>query len=154
MENEKLNFINNEFPELLKKLTPDTPRKWGLMNAQQMVEHLSDYLRIASGKNPAKIITPEEQLPAFKRFLESEKQFRPGTVNPLNTGEPLLLRLNNLDEAKTEYLSEMNNFYTAFKNEPGKITAHPAFGLCNYDEWLKMHYKHLAHHARQFGLME
>jgi hypothetical protein len=153
MDSDKLNFINKEFPALLKKLTPDTPRRWGLMSPQQMVEHLTDYIRVASGKNPAGVVTSEEHLPAFRRFLESEKQFRPETKNPLNTGAPNPVRMKNLDGAIAEYHAEMKNFYTAFENEPGKTTAHPAFGFLNHDEWILLHYKHLSHHARQFGLI-
>jgi hydroxymethylglutaryl-CoA reductase len=154
MDNDKLNFINNEFPELLKKLAPDTPRKWGQMSPQQMVEHLTSYVRVASGKTPEKVITSEEQLPAFKRFLESEKQFRPGTINPLNTGAPNAVRMKDLQAAIDEYLSEMKDFYSIFEMEPGKITAHPSFGELTYDEWILLQYKHLSHHARQFGLMD
>ncbi|CAN5405110.1 hypothetical protein BH11BAC1_BH11BAC1_08380 [soil metagenome] len=153
MNTDQSNFVNNEFPELLKKLSPETPAKWGQMNAQQMVEHLTDYVRIASGKNPVKIVTSEEQLPAFKKFLESEKQFRPGTVNPLNSGAPNALRLKNIVEAINEYLSEMEQLHDIFKREPGKITAHPAFGNLNYDEWIRLQYKHLIHHGNQFGLV-
>ncbi|MEO8088000.1 MAG: DUF1569 domain-containing protein [Bacteroidota bacterium] len=153
MDTDQLNFVNNEFPELLKKLSLETPAKWGLMNAQQMVEHLTDYVRIASGKNPAKIVTSEEQLPAFKRFLESEKQFRPGTVNPVNPGAPNPVRMKNMDESVKEYLIEMNDLHDIFKKESGKITAHPAFGNLNYDEWIRLQYKHLMHHGKQFGLV-
>ena len=154
MENEKLNFINNEFPKLLKKLTPETPRKWGLMSPQQMVEHLTDYVRIASGKNPVKVITPDANLEAYKRFLHSDKQFRPETKNPLNEGPPNPVRNNSLAEAIAEYLSEMKDFYEVFANEPDKRSSHPSFGNLNSEDWLQMQYKHLIHHARQFGLVE
>jgi len=153
MNTDQLNFIENEFPELLKKLTPETPRLWGSMNPQQMVEHLTDYVRVASGKTPVEVITAEEQLPAFRRFLASEKQFRPGTINPLNTGEPHPVRMKNLEEAIAEYLQEMKDFHSIFKNEPGKTTAHPACGLLNYEDWIRMQYKHLHHHGKQFGLV-
>ena len=154
MSSEKIYFINVEFPELLKKLTPDTPAKWGLMNAQQMVEHLTDYIRVASGKSPAAIMTTEEHLPAYKRFLESEKEFRPNTKNPLNTGEPNPVRMKDLQTAIDEYLAEMEDFYQIFKRQPGLKTIHPAFGYLDADEWMRMQYKHLRHHARQFGLIE
>ena len=149
----QLDFINNRFPELLKSLTPGTPRKWGMMDAQQMVEHLTDYVRIATGKNPVDVVTPEEHLPAFRKFLLSEKQFRPETKNPLNTGSPNPLRMGNLEEAIEEYLAEMNEFHAVFQEEPGKMTAHPSFGFCSYEDWLRLQYKHLTHHARQFGLI-
>jgi hypothetical protein len=154
MDSDKLDFVDKEFPELLRKLQPDTPRKWGQMNAQQMVEHLTDYVRIASGKYPVGVVTSEEHLPAFKRFLESEKQFRPETKNPLNTGAPNPVRMKNLEEAISEYLVEMEDFYKIFKNEPGKITSHPSFGNLQFNDWILLQYKHLSHHAKQFGLME
>jgi len=153
MDNDKYNFITKEFPELLKNLKSDTKPSWGRMNAQQMVEHLSDYLRLASGKTIVDVITPEDKLPAFKNFLYSEKQFRPETVNPLNTGAPLPERNKNLEEAIAEYHQEMKDFFSAYEKNPEMVTAHPSFGFCNFDEWMRMHYKHLSHHARQFGLM-
>lgn len=153
MSTDKLNFINNEFPALLKKLTPETPRKWGKMNPQQMVEHLTDYVRVATGKNPAAVVTSAEQLPAYKRFLDSDKQFRPDTKNPLNEGEPNAFRNNNLQEAIDEYNAEMKEFYEIFEKDPGLRTGHPAFGMLSKEDWIKLQYKHLSHHARQFGLM-
>jgi hypothetical protein len=153
MDKQKLIFINEEFPELLKKLMPDTPRKWGLMSPQQMVEHLTDYVRIASAKKHTSIMTPEDQLPAYRRFLESDKQFRPETKNPLNTGEPNPVRMKNLQEAVAEYLNEMQDFYAVFEKQPALKTIHPSFGELSADDWMKMQYKHLQHHARQFGLI-
>jgi hypothetical protein len=154
MSSEQLNFINNEFPLLLKKLTVDTPRKWGQMTPQQMVEHLTDYIRVATGKSPATLITPEEHLPAYKRFLESDKQFKPETKNPLNTGVPNPERMKDLQSAIDEYLEEMKNFYSVFEKQPGLKTIHPSFGYLDFDDWTRMQYKHLKHHARQFGLLD
>ena len=153
MNSDQSNFVNVEFPELLKKLTAETPAKWGQMNAQQMVEHLTDYVRIATGKNPVSVQTSEEQLPAFRRFLEGEKQFRPETKNPLNPGPPNPVRTASIEDAIAEYLSEMKDFYAAFEKEPGKKTAHPSFGYLSSEDWMKMQYKHLMHHGRQFGLV-
>jgi oxepin-CoA hydrolase/3-oxo-5,6-dehydrosuberyl-CoA semialdehyde dehydrogenase len=47
----------------------------------------------------------------------------------------------------------MAEFNEAFKKEPEKQTAHPAFGMLTRDEWMLLQYKHLQHHARQFGLL-
>src|SRR5262245_27701503 len=127
MSTDKLDFINKEFPVLLKKLTPDTPRKWGQMSPQQMVEHLTDYIRVANGENPAALMTAEEHLPAYKRFLESDKQFKENTKNPLNTGAPNPVRMKDLQSAIDEYLAEMEIFYAVFKNQPDLKTIHPAF---------------------------
>jgi hypothetical protein len=154
MSTEKLEFINNQFPELLRKLTPDTPRKWGQMSPQQMVEHLTDYIRVATGKNPATLITTEEHLPAYKRFLDGDKQFRENTKNPLNEGDPNPVRNKNLEEAIEEYLNEMEIFYSTFEKQPGLKTIHPSFGYLDADDWMRMQYKHLRHHSKQFGLID
>ncbi|TXH28993.1 MAG: DUF1569 domain-containing protein, partial [Cyclobacteriaceae bacterium] len=36
---------------------------------------------------------------------------------------------------------------------PAKKTTHPVFGALNFDEWILLHYKHVTHHSRQFGLI-
>jgi hypothetical protein len=47
---EKLFFIIHKVPELLQSLDSENTGNWGTLNAQQMVEHLSDSVRIANGK--------------------------------------------------------------------------------------------------------
>jgi hypothetical protein len=51
------------------------------MNARQMVEHLSEYIEHANGKRKMQVLTEQEKLPAFRSFLFSEKEFKPGTPN-------------------------------------------------------------------------
>ncbi len=62
MNIEKMEFLKKEMLPLCKKLTPDTKPKWGVMNAQQMVEHLSETLRYANGKTKLPLHTAEEHL--------------------------------------------------------------------------------------------
>jgi hypothetical protein len=154
MDTEKYNFVTTEFSALLQNLKPDTIPAWGQMNAQQMVEHVSDFMRISSGRTKVEVLTPEDKLPAFKNFLNSDKQFRPDTKNPLNTGAPLAVRKENMQAAISELQDEIKNFVETFEKNPQLKTAHPAFGYCDFEEWIKLHYKHLSHHARQFGLMQ
>ena len=33
-------------------------------------------------------------------------------------------------------------------------TTNPVFGDLNYEEWIRFHSKHFAHHFKQFGLLE
>ncbi|MCX6295609.1 MAG: hypothetical protein NTX97_06010 [Bacteroidetes bacterium] len=46
----KLNFLKTEFPKLTVKLNSDAKGNWGVLNAQQMVEHMSDSVSYATGK--------------------------------------------------------------------------------------------------------
>jgi len=34
-----------------------------------------------------------------------------------------------------------------------KTTLHPVFGELNFEEWILLHYKHVTHHLKQFGLI-
>lgn len=55
---EKLEFLKIEFPKLVSSLKADDKGSWGVMNAQQMVEHMSDSLRIANGKDKMQLHIP------------------------------------------------------------------------------------------------
>ena len=84
MQAEKIDFLQNRFITLLKKIPTDTVPHWGKMTLQQMIEHFSDYTRIASGKTTfPDIVTPAENLERAREFLMSDKPFRENTPNPL-----------------------------------------------------------------------
>src|SRR5687768_4731465 len=99
---DKLSFLINDFPAILKGLDPDTQPKWGKMTVQQMIEHMADSVRIANGKDKFEVITPEERLGAMKDFLLSEKEFRPNTKNAMLAEDPLPVRLASIPDAVEE----------------------------------------------------
>lgn len=155
MDKNKFHFITVETFELMQALHESTPAKWGVMNAQEMTEHLADFYDISSEKIPCKLYTPEEHLPKMKAFLLSDKNFRENTKAPAEMlGEqPLPLRFSNPDEAKINLQLAVNNFTKHFTGKDKKETLHPAFGMLNYEEWVLLHYKHVQHHLKQFGLI-
>ena len=87
--NEKISFLKNDFISLLKQISSDTLPAWGKMGFQQMVEHFSDAVRVASGIIAVtETITPEENLPKMRAFLMSDKPFKENTHNPLMPEAP------------------------------------------------------------------
>ena len=48
---DKLTFLETEFPKLLRTLNPDAKGEWGVLNGQQMVEHMTESVSFATGKN-------------------------------------------------------------------------------------------------------
>ena len=48
--------------ETLEKLDENTKPAWGQMSAQRMVEHLTDTLAIATGRNPQPLLIPEDKI--------------------------------------------------------------------------------------------
>jgi len=154
MENiqQKVAFLKTEYINALRSLDSNAPRKWGKMNVQQMIEHMSDYVRIASGRTPMQIVTPAEQLERMQGFLASEKPFRENTPNALMSEEPSPERHATKEDAIDELQSEINYFFNAFANEPEKKLDNPFFGTLGYEQQVQLLYKHATHHLRQFGM--
>jgi len=154
MDEQKLNFLKN-CTALFKTLSADTMGKWGKMNAQQTVEHLAAFFAVSAGKIKFDLVTPVEHLPKYKEFLLSDKEFRENTKAPTNVigEEALPLRYANMEEAVEKLAGSITAFENYFKDDPLKTTLHPVFGELNFEEWVLLHYKHVTHHARQFGLI-
>ena len=153
MDLDKLTFINYDFIAKLKTLAPDTPSKWGKMNAQQMVEHVSGFFKVSTNQLQFPLVTPEEHLPKFKAFLLSDAAFRENTKAPVLPEEPLPVVHSSLQESVVELETQINLFVEKFSSGEIAYSQHPVFGDLNFEEWVLLHYKHVTHHARQFGLM-
>ena len=50
MTAQQILFLKNDFPALLQNLTQSASGKWGVMNAQEMAEHLTDFFDISYEK--------------------------------------------------------------------------------------------------------
>ena len=155
MDAEKFDFIKNQFVPLVKTLSADTAGNWGKMSGQQMVEHVAAFFNVSAEKIIFPLVTPEEHLPKFKEFLLSDKQFRENTKAPTSIigEEAQPLRYAAMNEAIAKLEEAINNFILYFRDNPAKKTTHPVFGALNFDEWILLHYKHVTHHSRQFGLI-
>ena len=155
MSFEQLHFIQNETIERFKPTPPDQLGKWGKMNAHQTVEHLADFFKVSSAQYIFPLVTPEEQLPAYKAFLLSDKMFRENTKAPVTVlgEEPLPVRTRSMEEAISNLDQSIQDFIEYFKADPSITTVHPVFGPLNFDEWVQLHYKHVHHHLRQFELV-
>jgi hypothetical protein len=154
MENlqQKADFLRNEYTKVLSALDADTPRKWGKMNVQQMIEHMSDYVRIANGKTPVKIITAEDMLPRMQGFLESEKPMRENTPNVLMPETPTPAKHPTKQDAINELQKEIDHFFAVHEQDAARITPNPFFGNLNFEQQVQLLHKHGTHHLRQFGL--
>jgi len=155
MDAAKLDFIEHRFIALVKSLPVNAEGKWGKMNAQQMVEHVTAFFKVSANKIQFPLVSPSEHLPKLKAFLHSDKEFRENTKAPTSVigEEPLPVRSNNMEEAIEALQQSIEEFVDYFEGDSYKTTLHPVFGELNFEEWVLLHYKHLLHHAKQFGLM-
>ena len=148
----KKKFLREEYTPMLSALNPDAGRLWGKMNVQQMIEHMSDYVRIGSGRTQAEIVIPEEHLPKMQAFLMTEKPFRENTPNSLMPDEPLTVRHADIKDAIHELQEEINYFFEVFSSTPDFKAIHPFFGQLDFEKSVQMLHKHAWHHLRQFGV--
>jgi hypothetical protein len=120
-----------------------------------MVEHVAGFFAVSAGQIKFDLVTPTEHLPKYKEFLLSDKEFRENTKAPTSviSEEVQLMRYANMPEALASLRQSITAFEGYFKDDKLKTTLHPVFGELNFEEWVLLHYKHVTHHLRQFGLM-
>lgn len=154
MENldQKADFLRNQYTGILSGLDAGTPPLWGKMNVQQMIEHMSDYVRIASGKTLMEVVTPEDALPRMQGFLATEKPFRENTPNALMPETPLPVRHADVRDAIGELKAELDHFFMVHEQDAARVTPNPFFGNLVFDQQVQLLHKHATHHLRQFGL--
>lgn len=151
---EKITFLQNELPRLLRLLDAGATGSWGVMNAQQMTEHMAESVSYATGKNNQPLLTPAEHVAKYREFAMSDKEFKPNTKNALMGEVPLPVRNANMEEAVAELEQELVNFVYYFKENKEATLTNSFFGELNFEEWIHLLHKHARHHLKQFGLIE
>jgi DinB superfamily len=137
----------------LKKLTPESRRRWGRMTAHQMVCHLADAFRVVLDRRanrsignwftrtilkPVALYQPVPWPPGIPTTPELD-QWRGGGTKPVEFAADL---------------AELESVVTAVLQAPEKLDRreHPLFGPMSSAEWLRWGYLHMDHHLRQFGV--
>ena len=138
---------------ILNRLSSSKTPLWGKMNAQEMVEHLSDMLMMSRGTGNFTIDVDAETIARRQQFLLSDKEMAKNIAVPF-TKEIIELRHDELELALDEFTEEWMNFTEYYENNPSARVIHPYYGALDFNLWLKMHDKHFMHHFKQFGLIE
>lgn len=150
-----MNFIELDISamiQLLDKLSPNRQPLWGTMSAQRMVEHLSELIKVSSGKTKLPLQIEPEKIERMQAFIYSDKPMAKGIDVPFAKKETL--RHEEIELAIDEFLLEWIDFESHFENDEEKTEIHPFYGELNYEKWCKLHAKHFTHHFQQFGLIE
>lgn len=110
----------------LGTLDPDKQPLWGKMSAQRMIEHLTDTVQIATGKNPQDQIVSDEKLPGMLRFLDSDKEMAKDVQVPFaKEGEEL--RHSEIELALDELIEELIYFEELYAAQEGLTQIHPYY---------------------------
>lgn len=134
----------------LDALGPDTPGRWGRMNAHQMICHLNDMLRFALG---------ERDGPAAGGWLHHTVLRWYALTMPFRWphGFPTARQFDQERggtppkefQADRAELVETIHRFTA---PDATLLHHPLFGPLSRAEWGRWGFRHCDHHLRQFGV--
>lgn len=138
-----------EIKERLAQLRPDSPRRWGKMNAAQALAHCSVGVNMAmSNENYPQPFIGRILGPLVKKSLiVNGKPMRRNSPT-----HPSFLVTDDRDFAlERQRLSELIDRFTAAGPAAFASHSHPFFGPLTPVEWSSLTYQHLDHHFRQFG---
>jgi hypothetical protein len=138
----------------LRRLRPDSRRRWGRMTAPQMVCHLTDAFRNLLGERP---VAPHSGKPSLLQrtlvkwiALDAPVNWprgiktRPDADQELGGTPP-----SNFQDDVAALERACERFLAA---DPTRRRAHFMFGPLSEAEWGRWAYRHMDHHLRQFGL--
>jgi hypothetical protein len=136
----------------LKRVRPDSVRRWGRMSAHQMVCHLSDSFRAMIGRKAVTPVTSPFQRPVVKCLaLYAPLRWPPGILTSPEIDQeaggtkPADFATDLADlEALVELLTDPVRRFEWHE--------HPIFGRMSDRSWFRWAYLHMDHHLRQFGL--
>jgi hypothetical protein len=153
MKEQQARFLKEDFIPMLEKLDPGARGKWGVMKGQEMVEHYTNSVRIASGRLKFPQVNEGVILEKSRAFLAGDREFRENTKNPLLGDAPPPLTNPDMSSAIAELRNELDFFFSRFDQEPALMTHNPIFGDLDYGMNLQFLSKHARHHLKQFGLL-
>jgi uncharacterized protein DUF1569 len=138
---------HRELQDRVGKLSAARKAQWGKMSAPQVVVHLSDALKMATGELPCASKRLPIRYPPLKQLIIYALPFPKGAP----TAPELLTRApgewaGDVAELKTL----LDRFVTRGPTAP--TAEHPAFGRLTGKSWGVLVYKHMDHHLRQFGV--
>lgn len=147
-------FFSIRISQVIDTVKGDEVAQWGLMNVQQMLEHLLFPLNFAITVNPIILVTPEDKLERQREFLVSEfgmpKNFKTPFL-PKDKTVPLIKQ--DLQESKQLLKETIVQFLNVINATDFTTKLHPVFGQLDKQGWLTFQYKHFSHHFMQFGLL-
>ena len=132
--------------ERIARLTPDRTPLWGRMNAPQMVAHLADAMRMATGDLPIRMRKTPLRYPLVKQLVVY--------LLPFPKGVPTVKELQREPGAWETEMADLRAMLEslAARDRNGPWPVHPAFGPLSAHAWGVLSLRHCDHHLRQFGV--
>jgi hypothetical protein len=132
----------------IARLRPDSPRRWGTMTPNQMICHLEDSMRCATGMTP----TQPRNMPTSNRVLRWLIIYvMPWPRGKVKTSKEMLLtRPGKFEDDKRRLQKILEK--AASLTPRGSWSPHPAFGDLSGRDYGVLIHRHVDYHLRQFGV--
>jgi hypothetical protein len=134
----------------LQRLSPETPRKWGTMTPHEMMCHLTDSYRAATGEHNVSSVQTFASRTIIRLIALHTPLPWPAGVPTRPEVDPKRGGTRPADfAADRERLAATIH---AFAQPRVGYAPHPGFGPLTRREWMIWGYRHADHHFRQFGI--
>ncbi len=137
----------------IRQVRADSPRRWGKMNAAQMICHLKDSFLGVVGERPIPIDPNFRNRKIVKWFaLQVPLRWPHGVPT-----RPEIDQLSGGGTPPAEFEEDRErllNLVERFSARPldFQFALHPMFLAMSEREWMRWGYVHCDHHLRQFGV--
>lgn len=136
----------------LRRLTPDSQRRWGKMTPHQMICHLNDAFKTGTGEREVTSVSSFASRTIIKWIaLYSPLPWPHGIGSPPEVDQqrggtpPVEFNRDRQElESMIERLSSRNRDFQWHR--------HPFFDEMSERDWMRWAYLHCDHHLRQFGV--
>lgn len=139
----------------LKQVRPESPARWGRMSAHQMVCHVGDCNRMATGERLVRLPTGRLRRPAIQRLIRWYGLYLP-IPWPRGIRTRAELDQERLGTRPGDFAQDLAcavQSVEVLATRPDDFVwpVHPLFGVMSGADWLRWGYLHTDHHLRQFG---
>ncbi len=135
-----------------KALTPESRGRWGRMSVEQMLCHVSDYLRLPFGEVPSPdrstVLTRGVGWLLMRLPLSFPKNLR--TLRELDQDREFSTKPAAFEADRDRLLAQLDRF--AQTPETADWAPNTLFGTIGKQGWGRVGWIHLDHHLRQFGV--
>lgn len=131
----------------MDRVSPPRAPRWGTMNAEQMVQHVTAQLQLSLGELQTKAHASWLGRWPMRALLIYWLPWPKGAPTA-----PELIKFSGAhwDEARVNF-KQVFDRVTA-RGSAGEFAPHPLFGRLSARAWGVLMYRHMDHHLRQFGL--
>ena len=143
----------DDIKQRVMRLHPESERRWGNMTVAQTLAHCTSGLQMAMGViHPKRASFPVNVVGLIIKplvFRDDKPMRRNSPSSPeLFSADPTQC---DFERERIQLIATIEDFVTA---GPARCSQHPHpfFGPLKPKQWAILMYKHIDHHARQFGV--